>query len=178
MGSWKRKLLDVLARMHFVENPQHFMRVINQCGRSMACGSGFVCRHIQHIRSPLAAHSRMRLDDKIIQTFAEPVIAPGVTGFVVHALLDDGPRTVRGEYKQMMIELKAVLQSGIVNFGGHAAGKLQIFSRHTQSVLVDGGGDFMRRSPGRLALAAGKKQAQISLPILQTFFERSADNGR
>src|SRR5258708_4572343 len=67
----------------------------------------------------------MRRFEKADETLGLPMIATGLTEFVIHSLLNNAPVTVFGGDEGMQVQVKAVLDRGAVNFRHESAGPHQ-----------------------------------------------------
>ena len=77
-------------------------------------GKAFRRHQIQRaIQMEIAANSRVRVDGERLYPFRMPVVAPRES--VVHSLLHDRPGAAQGEKEVVMVKLKAVLESVVVN---------------------------------------------------------------
>jgi hypothetical protein len=70
----------------------------------------------------------MRLGNKISNGGGMPMISPSHSGFVVHALLNDGPLTVNCDDKAVKVDLKSVCNGIVVDFCRQAACSYQILA--------------------------------------------------
>ena len=64
----------------------------------------------------------MRRVDEALQSFGQPMIAPGLPAVAVHPLLDHDPAAIVGDDEAVQIEIKPVLHGGAVDLGDQPAG--------------------------------------------------------
>ena len=63
----------------------------------------------------------VRLVDKTLQAFRQPMIAACLFALATHSLLNDDPAAFIGDDEAVQIKIKAVLHGGAINLGDEAA---------------------------------------------------------
>ena len=102
----------------------------------------------------------VRLVDEALQTFGEPMIAPGLPAIAVHALLDHGPVPVIGDDEAVEIEVEPVLDRRAVDLGDEPTR-----FRQRRAVETDPIADrykLMWRLPRMIAAPAADVDAELS----------------
>src|SRR5258708_7345419 len=103
----------------------------------------------------------MRLIDKALHPFRQPMVAARLLQTGIHALLHDGPRAVIGDNESMKIKIVPVLDGIAIDFGDEAACLRQGGAVETHA-LPDGD-KFLRGGPRMLAPSAADMDAQFLL---------------
>ena len=87
---------------------------------------------IDNFALALSVDSRVRLIDKVIETFRKPVVTSRLAGVPVHTLLDNGPMTVSRYEEAVQVQVKPILNSRAIDLGNQTAGL-----RESQPVEAD-----------------------------------------
>ena len=80
-----------------------------------------VVGEIDDLALPRSLNGGVRLVNKALQPFGQPMIAASLPALAVHALLNDHPLAGIGHHEPVQIEIEAVLHGGAVHLGNEPA---------------------------------------------------------
>ena len=80
-----------------------------------------VVGEIDDLALPRSLNGGVRLVNKALQPFGQPMIAASLPALAVHALLNDHPLAGIGHHEPVQIEIEAVLNGGAVHLGNEPA---------------------------------------------------------
>ena len=115
----------------------------------------------------------VRLVDEALQTFGEPVIAPGLAAIAVHALLDHDPVSVIGDDEAVQIEVEPVLHRRAVDLGDKPARLGE--RRAVEPDPIADRDQLMRRLARVIAAAAADMDAELPGQRRQAALQRADD---
>ena len=118
----------------------------------------------------------MWLADKIVDCFAQPVVAAGRFLLCIHSLLDHAPLARWREQECVVIQLKTVLHGGRIDLRAHPRGVDEAITL-VNGEAIGRGGDLVGRPAARRPFSARNDDSQVGSEEFVCLFERPAGDG-
>ena len=141
----------------------------------LARGCGAAIGQVDDLALLGAVYRRMRLFDKALQPFRQPMIAACLPALPVHSLLHHDPVAVIGHDEAVQVQVEPILHRGAIDLGDQPAGSGQ--SGTVKADPLANCDQLVRGLPGVLAAASANMDPQLVRERGQAALQR-ADHAR